>query len=272
MSKRYSPGQILVQNTNTSRNTSFDAQNGVQPDVRYVVVADDSYHLNDGRLITVRREDGELHKKDEMEWNACAYRFMPAPVAPAKPVARPLNKFGQPIFEVGDRVVDTRPEDFRGFEGVSTITRVKIYSDTSLTLFFATEKGEILEASSSTRYQLKEPETMTAIPANQAQAKDTVLVEGVLTRGPDGEGDFAIRFAGKTIDQFVPKTAIRSVVSRPEPEPDFKKGDRVRMDPSNYSFNTTKRGTVIAEHKGTYFVDWGHDGMTTVVGKNLRAA
>lgn len=114
--------------------------------------------------------------------------------------------------------------------------------------------------------------TATNIPATQAQAKDTVLVEGVLTRGPDGEGDFAIRFAGKTIDQFVPRSAIRSVVSRPEPEPDFKKGDRVRMDPNNYSFNTSKRGTVLAEHKGTYFVDWGSDGMNTVVGKNLRKA
>ena len=270
MTTRFTPGQILVQSTNTYRNTRFDPNNGVHPNVRYIVVSDDSYHLNDGRLITVRREDGELHK-NEKQWNVCACRFMPAPVAPAKPVARPLNKFGQPIFEVGDRIKDTSP--YPVFKGAATVTKNYKHSDESITVHYTLEDGTADRYSSRESFELhKEPETMTAIPANQAQAKDTVLVEGVLTRGPDGEGDFAIRFAGKTIDQFVPKTAIRSVVSRPEPEPDFKKGDRVRMDPSNYSFNTTKRGTVIAEHKGTYFVDWGSDGMNTVVGKNLRAA
>ncbi len=91
-----------------------------------------------------------------------------------------------------------------------------------------------------------------------AKAGDTVLVEGVLTRGPDSDGDFAIRFQGKTLDQFVPATAIRKVTAVAPILPKFKKGDKVRMNTGKVaSADRNARGTILADpHDGVYFIEW----------------
>lgn len=109
---------------------------------------------------------------------------------------------------------------------------------------------------------------MTATPTNKAKKGDTVLVEGVLTRGPDGEGDFAIRFAGKTLDQFVPAAAIRQITNVAPVEPKFKAGDKVKMNSSrNYYADSYKRGKVLAHHEGTYMIEWTGG---EVVGKEVN--
>lgn len=172
-----------------------------------------------------------------------------------KTVVRKTDKYGNVQFEVGDRV------RFRHGGKEVTITKVMTYDDTSQTLTYGSGEYDTIDNSSveliqpETETNMTQVRTPTTKNPSGAIAGDTVLVEGVLTRGPDGDNEFVIKLGTK--DAFVPATAIKSITKKVVVGPKFAVGATVKMNSSRVSYtDTRKRGTVLFEKNGVYFIEW----------------
>ena len=167
------------------------------------------------------------------------------------PVVRKLANYGRTLFEVGDKARITRT----GVEIV--VTKVYNHADTNQTVYYgdhnSTDNSSVELIQQETN--MTQSRTPTTKNPSGAIAGDTVLVEGVLTRGPDGDNEFVIKLGTK--DAFVPAQAIKQITKKVVIGPKFAVGSAVKMNSAKIAYtDTRKRGKVLFEKSGVYFIEW----------------